>query len=228
MKILKKIFVFGIIIIYTAVILADTIYLNDGTIIQGKVLDQSKTKVKIDVNGTINFIEKDSISRIEYDYNEEIEIQRKPDQIQRKNEPPKKFKKNKESIKEQTKENLPPQEENYLRYVAYGVLIWAGLGYIMTNFNIDPKNYKLLNLTSLMFNPSLKKIHHNKTLYITTASIVSITLFTFFDQNFYWYQPYKTNSKYDYYENNVQNLQNNIKFYDDMNDYPIFMFRYSF
>jgi len=67
MKVLKKFLVIITIIAYSSSLLADRIYLNNGTVIEGKVIDQSKTKVQIDVKGKLTTIEKDNIKRIEYD-----------------------------------------------------------------------------------------------------------------------------------------------------------------
>lgn len=215
MKVLKKFLVIITIIAYSSSLLADRIYLNNGTVIEGKVIDQSKTKVQIDVKGKLTTIEKDNIKRIEYDLTlnpQEPEKKpiRKMEQAQQKKIPP-----------PQKKESLI--EDKNLEYIFIGVLVGLGVGFVLTKFSIyNPKSYHAIK-------PSFYFKKNDARFTSTALGIVSFALIPYMIQKSSLNKNIQNPTMYDLYVNNIENSQNNINFYHpDFNSYPIFAYKKEF
>ena len=84
---------------------SDTIYLKNGKKIEGKIVNQSRTKVQIDVNGKLELIDKENISKIEF---QNLEERKKQEELKRQQE---EERKRQEELKRQQEEERKKQEE---------------------------------------------------------------------------------------------------------------------
>ena len=62
---------------------ADIVYLKNGKKIEGKIVNQSRTQIQIDVNGKLELIDKQNINKIEF---ENLEERKKQEELKRKQE----------------------------------------------------------------------------------------------------------------------------------------------
>jgi len=214
----KKLISFIIIFIYFSVaISADVIYLKNGEILEGRVLDQSKTKVKIEINGKPQILEKDDIKEIVYEKSlpEKVE-QNNEKQTERKKIQQHKPKTQKKPVKTQEKEffsgNINDNEDSkYLQYVLYGILIWFGLGLVLTKLhtlNLEKSNNLYFSSTHFSY-----------------KNVLGTSLFLFTLSYPFFYTPEDIN-----YDIHFQNLQKKMEFnsFYNKNEYPIFMFKKEF
>jgi sRNA-binding regulator protein Hfq len=120
----KKIFFLFFIVSFSQ-LFADIVYLKNGKKIEGKIVNQSRTQIQIDVNGKLELIDKQNINKIEF---ENLEERKKQEELKRKQEikPP-----NTESVYLKTVV-LPGWGEysinNYYRSAIWGGLFWISLG----------------------------------------------------------------------------------------------------
>ncbi len=83
----------------------DTIYLKNGKKIEGKIINQLRTKIQIEVNGKLELIDKENISKIEF---ENIEERKKQEELKRQQD---EERKKQEELKRQQEEERKKQEE---------------------------------------------------------------------------------------------------------------------
>jgi hypothetical protein len=62
----KKIFFLFFIVSFSQ-LFADIVYLKNGKKIEGKIVNQSRTQIQIDVNGKLELIDKQNINKIEFE-----------------------------------------------------------------------------------------------------------------------------------------------------------------
>lgn len=131
---------FFISFLFLQALYADTIILKNGTRIQGKITNQSTTKIEINVNGQTRIIDKNDISRIEFEIPEEL---KKQEQLKRQQEERKK----QEELERQQEEELKKQEEERkklstddIKFVYLRSLVFPGWGH----YRINKKNQSYL------------------------------------------------------------------------------------
>ncbi|GIX42076.1 MAG: hypothetical protein KatS3mg129_1809 [Leptospiraceae bacterium] len=96
-----------------SILLSDTVHLKNGNKIQGKIVNQSRTKIQINVNGKIETIDKQNISKIEFQDLEAIrrkqeEERKQQEELKRKKE---EERKRQEELKRKQEEERKRQEE---------------------------------------------------------------------------------------------------------------------
>jgi sRNA-binding regulator protein Hfq len=100
-------------ILFSNILLGDTVYLKDGQKIEGKITNQSQTKIEIEVNGKKQIIEKIEINKIEFQDIEALkrkqeEERKKQEELKRKQE---EERKKQEELKRKQEEEQKKQEE---------------------------------------------------------------------------------------------------------------------
>ena len=111
---------------------ADIVYLKNGKKIEGKIVNQSRTQIQIDVNGKLELIDKQNINKIEF---ENLKERKKQEELKRQQEERKK----QEELKRKQEIKPPNTEFVYLKTVVlpgwgeysinnyYRSAIWGGL-----------------------------------------------------------------------------------------------------
>jgi flagellar biosynthesis GTPase FlhF len=100
----KKIFFLFFIVSFSQ-LFADIVYLKNGKKIEGKIVNQSRTQIQIDVNGKLELIDKQNINKIEF---ENLEERKKQEELKRQQE---EERKKQEELKRQQEEERKKQEE---------------------------------------------------------------------------------------------------------------------
>jgi flagellar biosynthesis GTPase FlhF len=100
----KKIFFLFFIVSFSQ-LFADIVYLKNGKKIEGKIVNQSKTQIQIDVNGKLELIDKQNINKIEF---ENLDERKKQEELKRQQE---EERKKQEELKRQQEEERKKQEE---------------------------------------------------------------------------------------------------------------------
>jgi hypothetical protein len=168
----KKIFFLFFFVSFSQ-LFADIVYLKNGKKIEGKIVNQSGTKIQIDVNGKLELIDKQNINKIEFENLEEL---KKQEELKRQQE---EERKKQEELKHQQEEERKKQEElkrkqeikplntefvylktavlpgwgeysinNYYRSAIWGGLFWISLGATISEINklkTFQKEYNNLN-----------------------------------------------------------------------------------
>jgi sRNA-binding regulator protein Hfq len=161
----KKIFFLFFIVSFSQ-LFADIVYLKNGKKIEGKIVNQSRTQIQIDVNGKLELIDKQNINKIEF---ENLEERKKQEELKRQQE---EERKKQEELKRQQEEERKKQEikppntefvylktvvlpgwgeysiNNYYRSAIWGGLFWISLGATISEINklkTFQKEYNNLN-----------------------------------------------------------------------------------
>jgi len=168
----KKIFFLFFIASFSQ-LFADIVYLKNGKKIEGKIVNQSRTQIQIDVNGKLELIDKQNINKIEF---KNLEERKKQEELKRQQE---EERKKQEELKRQQEEERKKQEElkrkqeikppntesvylktvvlpgwgeysinNYYRSAIWGGLFWISLGATISEINklkTFQKEYNNLN-----------------------------------------------------------------------------------
>jgi flagellar biosynthesis GTPase FlhF len=100
----KKIFFLFFIVSFSQ-LFADIVYLKNGKKIEGKIVNQSRTQIQIDINGKLELIDKQNINKIEF---ENLEERKKQEELKRQQE---EERKKQEELKRQQEEERKKQEE---------------------------------------------------------------------------------------------------------------------
>jgi sRNA-binding regulator protein Hfq len=95
----KKIFFLFFIVSFSQ-LFADIVYLKNGKKIEGKIVNQSRTQIQIDVNGKLELIDKQNINKIEF---ENLEERKKQEELKRQQE---EERKKQEELKRHKKKNV--------------------------------------------------------------------------------------------------------------------------
>jgi len=64
---MKRFFIILLLLLFTTPLLAHTLYMKDGRVIKGRIVAQTRTEVKINVNGTVLTFQKSDIRQVEFD-----------------------------------------------------------------------------------------------------------------------------------------------------------------
>ena len=185
----KKIFFLFFIVSFSQ-LFADIVYLKNGKKIEGKIVNQSRTQIQIDVNGKLELIDKQNINKIEF---ENLKERKKREELKRQQEEERKKQeelKRKQEIKPPNKESvylktvvLPGWGEysinNYYRSAIWGGLFWISLGATISEINklktfqkeynnlnnlyqVSPPDYEFYFISQINNKKSLAKSSYNK------------------------------------------------------------------
>ena len=228
----KKIFFLFFIVSFSQ-LFADIVYLKNGKKIEGKIVNQSGTQIQIDVNGKLELIDKQNISKIEF---ENLKERKKQEELKRKQEikPP-----NTEFVYLKTVV-LPGWGEysinNYYRSAIWGGLFWISLGATISEINklktfqkeynnlnnlyqVSPPDYEFYFISQINNKKSLAKSSYNKANGLTTLTILVYFLqfpFLYYDLREISYadlsKPTLASQIENVHEINLLNLEKNLRF----------------
>ncbi|MCX7809820.1 MAG: hypothetical protein N2247_02820 [Leptospiraceae bacterium] len=186
---LKKIFFLFFIVSFSQ-LFADIVYLKNGKKIEGKIVNQSRTQIQIEINGKLELIDKQNINKIEF---ENLEERKKQEELKRQQE---EERKKQEELKRK-QEIKPPNTEfvylktavlpgwgeysinNYYRSAIWGGLFWISLGATISEINklktfqkeynnlnnlyqVSPPDYEFYFISQINNKKSLAKSSYNK------------------------------------------------------------------
>ena len=228
----KKIFFLFFIVSFSQ-LFADIVYLKNGKKIEGKIVNQSRTQIQIDVNGKLELIDKQNINKIEF---ENLEERKKQEELKRKQEikPP-----NTEFVYLKTVV-LPGWGEysinNYYRSAIWGGLFWISLGATISEINklktfqkeynnlnnlyqVSPPDYEFYFISQINNKKSLAKSSYNKANGLTTLTILVYFLqfpFLYYDLREISYadpsRPTLASQIENVHKINLLNIEKNLRF----------------
>lgn len=74
---MKRVFLVLLLLLFASPLLAHTLYMKDGRVIKGRIVAQTRTEVKINVNGTVLTFQKSDIRQVEFDAPPQKPVDRK-------------------------------------------------------------------------------------------------------------------------------------------------------
>ena len=228
----KKIFFLFFIVSFSQ-LFADIVYLKNGKKIEGKIVNQSRTQIQIDVNGKLELIDKQNINKIEF---ENLKERKKQEELKRKQEikPP-----NTEFVYLKTVV-LPGWGEysinNYYRSAIWGGLFWISLGATISEINklktfqkeynnlnnlyqVSPPDYEFYFISQINNKKSLAKSSYNKANGLAILTILVYFLqfpFLYYDLREISYadlsKPTLESQIENVHEINLLNIEKNLRF----------------
>ncbi len=130
---LKKIFFLFFIVSFSQ-LFADIVYLKNGKKIEGKIVNQSRTQIQIEINGKLELIDKQNINKIEF---ENLEERKKQEELKRQQE---EERKKQEELKRQQEEERKKISPDDIKFVYLRSLVFPGWGH----YKINEKNQSYL------------------------------------------------------------------------------------